>query len=879
MSVVLRPTGHRLSAIVALAFLATVGAAWFGGGGPGGVPTFGFQGGRDGKDRDLSGAMPGTYPQPYFGPQEYAPGVVVVTYHEGTPLLRRHAMASVLGLYEDPDVRSPYFHRYHMTPKAYAMGYSLEDVMQELLQDPSVRTAEYDFRLRQDQVLPNDPRFGELYGLHNTGQSGGTVDADIDAPEAWQTVGNPAPVLVAVMDDGLQLTHPDLVGNLFTNPGEIPANGVDDDANGFVDDVQGWDFSDGDNNVSPAGSASHGVHTTGTVGAVGNNGIGVVGVARSVKLMHVRMYGGANDYFTAFTNGIDYARIMGARVITASYNIDGYPTFFADAIVRARNADIVYCNSAGNNNQNNPPRQSLRTLANNVIFVAATDRNDNRASFSNYGTLVEIAAPGVDILSTIPNGYGLSSGTSMATPHVAGAAAVLRSRFPTATARQILDRLIGTADPKPSLAGLIAGGRLNLNNALDDDTTPPSDPTDLQWLAYATSSIKVSFKGSGDDGTVGQASYYDIRMSNAPIHAGNFNSATQLNVSIPPVNAGVTIYTELAGLDPGTSVYLAVVAVDNLGNRSGVLSGGPFTTKSARTDNVESSTWFQNQTGTWATTTSNPRSGTRCWTDSPTGNYPNNANMTLLSRSLTVPGQAILYYYVRHALASGDFLYCDVSQDGGATWTNVSQTTGTSVGYRLMSAPLTGTGRPSSNTANVRVRFRLTSNASGVADGVYLDDFFVVPVRTVLLDTMEGAVNFTPDSPWALTTVRSASPIRSWHDSPGGNYANNVTLNLTGLNATDTSNLAGAVVTFKAYVDTELNYDYLRVSTSTDGGSWVQRGAWSGTLTSWNLYAVPAGPAGMVRVRFTLTTDGSVVRDGVYVDDLAIMGEPFLPAP
>ncbi len=871
----------NLAKAMAIVLAVTTASLFFGGGGSGGGGLFGWQGSRE-KATDLSGAMPGgTSPQPFFGKQEYAKNVVLVMFHENVPLVARASKESMYGLVEDTRIKSKLFTRYYMTPRTVAMGQTEDSMINRLLKDPDILSAELDCKVSRDQTLPNDPRFGEMWGLHNTGQSGGTIDADIDAPDAWDVIGPVPPTLVAVCDDGLQLNHPDLIANIYVNPGEIAGNGLDDDSNGFIDDVRGWDFSDDDNDVSPVGSDSHGVHTSGTVGAVGNNGIGVVGVARNVRLMHCKMYGGANDYFSAFANAIEYATDNGARVISASYNIDGYPAAFAAAVQYARNHDVIYVNSAGNNGQQNPPRQGLRSISNNVIFVAATDRNDNKASFSNYGTLVEIAAPGVSILSTVAgSGYDFYDGTSMATPHVAGAAAVLRSVFPAATARQILDRLIGTADPKPSLAGLIAGGRLNLNNALDNDSIPPSDPTGLTWLAYSTSSVKIRFNGSGDDGTVGQASSYDIRISTSPLNNGNFMAATPMNVAIAPVNAGVPITTEVGGLPPGTVFYLGVVAVDNLGNRSNVLAGGPYRTKAARVDTVESGSWFAPATGTWAVSSTGAHAGLRCWTDSPGGNYANNTNMELRSRLIGVPGSATLFYYANYTLENNyDYLYCDVSYDKGTTWQNVSRVTGSSGGYRLQSVPLTTSARPFSTENMAQIRFRLTSDGSVTADGVYLDDFFVVPSRTVYLDNMEGASNFTPDFPWALTTTRFASPTKSWTDSPAGNYANGASVNLTGTNQVDTSNLAGAQISFKAYINTEANYDYLRVSTSVNGGAYAQMGAFTGALTTWASYAVPAGPGGLARLRFSLTSDSSVVAEGVYVDDVAIVGEPFIPAP
>lgn len=862
-----------MRAAFGVAAIAGLSIAWFtfgSGGGGGQVPLSGGQVGSDGKTGYPSAQGGVQTPNPK---KRYAPNVVVVAYHARTPMLARDAKAVRHGLIEDGSIQSAYFHRYFIGPDSVARGATVESTINALMKDPDVRFAEPDFEITRDQTLPNDALFGDLWGLHNVGQAGGTFDADIDAPEAWQTVGTGPNVTVAVCDDGCQWDHPDLAANIWTNTAEVPANGIDDDNNGKIDDIRGWDFSDNDNNPYPAGTDSHGTHTSGTVAAVTNNGIGIAGVARSVKLMPIRIYGGATQWMTALASGIDYAWQNGAKVISVSYNIDGYTQALLEAIQRAGAADVIYVNSAGNNGQQNPPRGAIRDLANNSVFVAATDRNDNLASFSNYGAKIDVAAPGVAVMSTVlTNSYAMYDGTSMACPHMAGACAVIRSHFPSLTARQTLDRLIGTAEMKASLTGKVNGGRINLNNALDTDSTPPSDPANLTLLAYATQSVKIRFEGSGDDGTLGQASSYDIRVSSQPIDSGNFASARQVQTQIPPVNHGVPITTELGGLPPG-SVYVAVRAVDNLGNVSGILTGGPYSLRDYHFDRMERASWFAVTSGPWAMTTEQPFHGRYSWSDSPSGTYANSANIAITSRQLPLAGESVMRFVSKYSLESGyDYLYWDVSFDNGVNWTNLGRVDGESGGWKVMTAPIPNGG------PNVRIRFRLTSDSSVVRDGVYIDNVSIVPMSTLYVDDMEGSPRYSGDAPWALTTARAYSPVRSWTDSPAGNYANNVNINLTGLDAIDTSSLAGAQLTFRAYISTESGYDFLKVFTSLDGGAYVERGRWSGALAAWNSYSVPVG-AGLARVRFNFSSDGSVLGDGVYVDDVRITGEAYTPAP
>jgi len=311
-----------------------------------------------------------------------------------------------------------------------------------------------------------------MWGLNNIGQTGGTIDADIDAPEAWDVTTGDSNLVIAIIDSGLDMSHPDIAANLWTNPGEIPGNGIDDDGNGYIDDVHGWDFTGNDNDPTDdvAACGGHGTHTAGTVGAVGDNGVGVTGVNWNVKLMPLKAAKGLLGILctlpdSATIAAIEYAAANGALVSNNSYGGGSYSQAQMDTIRASRRLYVAAAGNENNDNDANPSYPASYPL-DNIISVAATDHNDARASFSNYGvTSVDLGAPGVNILSTLPNNqYGAYNGTSMASPHVAGVAGLLLADDPTLTPNELRWKLLTSTDN----VGLpvATGGRLNADAAL-----------------------------------------------------------------------------------------------------------------------------------------------------------------------------------------------------------------------------------------------------------------------------------------------------------------------------------------------------------------------------------------------------------------------------
>jgi subtilisin family serine protease/subtilisin-like proprotein convertase family protein len=349
---------------------------------------------------------------------------------------------------------------------------------------------------------PNDSSFASQWGLNNTGQSGGTAGADIHAPAAWNITTGSGKTIVAIIDTGVDYTHPDLAANMWHNPREIAGNGRDDDGDGYVDDVYGWNFIANNGNVMD--DNGHGTHVAGIIGAVGNNGSGVSGVNWNVQIMALKFLDSTGSgVLSNAIKALNFAVAHGAKVSNNSYGGGGYYQAFNDAVAAAARAGHIFVAAAGNDGINtdvNPAYPADYNL-DNVISVAATDRNDRLASFSNYGArTVDLGAPGVSIYSTYKGGgYALMSGTSMATPFVTGAVALLEDLHPTWTYRQIISQILNNTDPLPSLQGkTVTGGRLDLAKAIGASGGGGGGVTDTIGASVTSATFSGSTSGSFD---------------------------------------------------------------------------------------------------------------------------------------------------------------------------------------------------------------------------------------------------------------------------------------------------------------------------------------------------------------------------------------------
>jgi subtilisin family serine protease len=413
-----------------------------------------------------AGGLPAA-PQP-ASPQ-YVEGELLVRFKPGTGVSAMSAAHSALGA-------TPR-RAFQIVSQLYLVqlppGVSVKDALSLYRQNKDVLYAEPNFIVKAAATFPGDPLFGELWGLHNTGQLGGTQDADIDAPEAWDITTGSSQVVIAVIDTGIDYTHQDLAANMWQNA-DCDKDGMDDDGNGYIDDCYGIDTLNGDSD--PLDDNGHGTHVAGTIGAVGNNALGVVGVTWNVRLM-------ACKFLDAFGFGtlegalacLEYVQIMkdrGVNIIATnnSWGGGGFSQALFDAIAVHLSRGILFIAAAGNGSADHDQDPQFFAPSGyylpNIIAVAATNRYDALAKFSDYGRrTVHLGAPGEEILSTLPgNAYESFSGTSMAAPHVAGVAALLKAQDPARDWRALKNLILAGGDP--TLKETITGRRLNAFGAL-----------------------------------------------------------------------------------------------------------------------------------------------------------------------------------------------------------------------------------------------------------------------------------------------------------------------------------------------------------------------------------------------------------------------------
>ena len=427
-------------------------------------------GGKDGNPSKGDGDSGDENPTDAQGRLLYKPRELLVRFKDGVTDAQKQAFHESVGAVLLKRLQKQQIDRIRLPD-----GMTMAQGLKLYAASPAVDAAER-HALRYPLLTPNDPYF------LNQSQWG---PVKIKLPDAWDTTTGSPRVIVAVIDTGIDYNHPDLAANIWINPGEIPDNGVDDDVNGYVDDVRGWDFAGADADpvdICNKYICGHGTHVAGVIGAVGNNGVGIAGAAWSARIMALKVQADNSTTMESsdIIQAIDYAIAKGARIVNCSFGgkADSQDEF--EAFARLRTAGILAVCAAGNDGSNIDPESAYKTYPanynlDNIIAVAASDQSDNLWSSSNYGAQsVHLMAPGVSVKSTCLSGiYCDKSGTSMAAPHVAGVAALMLAKAPSLTYSQIKAAMLNAVDPVATVATkLITGGRLNAWAALTSVRSP-----------------------------------------------------------------------------------------------------------------------------------------------------------------------------------------------------------------------------------------------------------------------------------------------------------------------------------------------------------------------------------------------------------------------
>ena len=436
-------------------------------------------------------------------------------------------------------------------------GTTINETLATLSSDPNVAYAEPDYILTAS-VTPNDPRFAEQWGLNNSGNN------DINAPQAWDITTGNSSVIIAVIDSGVDYNHPDLQNQIWTNTGEIPNNNRDDDGNGFIDDVRGWDFGAGDND--PMDENDHGTHVAGIIGANSNNNNGVAGINWNVQIMPLKFMNAQGQGSTsAAIRALDYAVTNGARVSNNSWGGGAFSQALFDAIQTANRQNHLFVAAAGNDGVNTDGGTNFPSTYDlpNIISVAATDQSDRLASFSNFGRrTVDLAAPGAQIMSTIRNrGYRALSGTSMAAPFVSGVAGLILAQNANLNVTQIKAAILDYVDPVQALSGqVLTGGRLNAFNSVNGTPSTANPVTEVIITPPSITNLTIGdtlrLSAKGGDGN------YTWRSSNVGV-------ATISNTGrLSAINTGTTQITAVDGLgitsSSAISITVSATAANNL---------------------------------------------------------------------------------------------------------------------------------------------------------------------------------------------------------------------------------------------------------------------------------------------------------------------------
>lgn len=722
---------------------------------------------------------------------------------------------------------------------------------------------------------PDDPLFPQQWPLENTGQFGGTPDADIDAPQGWCIRDDASGILVAVTDTGIDVTHPDLLDELWTNELEAAGlPGVDDDANGFVDDVHGFDFVNSsfvggqwieteDPPNGPFDDHYHGTASAGTIGAEGDNGIGCTGVARHARIMAVKVMNALGQGYTSdIYDGVVYAVDNGARVINCSW-VTGNDSPYLRLAIEYALANGVLCITAAGNSwtdiDEDPSQQGYPGAYDytNQVTVGSIDVDGHLVgkgpqSFgygSNYGLhSVQLCAPGVLGVTTEPvwrgaGGYRFTwGGTSMAMPHVVGLAALAWAQDPLQGFDEVRRRVVDAVDCQPQLDGLCeTGGRASMHQLLLADLGPPAAVTTLLATQVWFDRVRVRWHETAEDGSSGwPAARYDLRYSLAPLDPAGFDAATVVLGEPQPLSASAYASGIVSGLEPSTSYHFLLQARDHHGNAV-----------------------FSNATS--ITTPARPQVTSLHVTDEGPGTVDLAFSLPSVAASSFTP----LFTGIDLRYASEP-----IDEASFAAATPVEGEPPIPAGGGPIALHVDGLGLGSTHWFALRLTdvYGQTSLVSNSVPG-HSEDLSVV----VFADDMESGVGgWVSDGTWALSSEQAYSGSHAWTDSPGGDYPPNREAILESP-PLDLGPLNSALLAFQEVLLPHYG-EQIYVEARVGGGSWTELAQIpiAEFHADWRPRLIDLGAlAGQsdVRLRFRFVSNGTLEDDGWTIDDVVVGGE------
>gem|GEM_PF-2865793 len=730
----------------------------------------------------------------------------------------------------------------------------------------SVRWAEVDALITAQQVSWTEPEFHREWALENTGQEGGTVGADIDAPEAWNHIGPFAPIEIAILDTGVDANHLELAHAVTASRNFVPGAPEVGDWNGHGTMLAGVIAMNPRNMIGGAGTAPNATISSGRI--LNAEGVGLISDA---------------------LRGLEWARTSPARIINLSWATSEDSLLLRESITACLDAGKLIVTAAGNHGQiflDYPAYPAAyRVPGGAMLVIGASNRFDQRSRFSAHGAGVDLLAPGENILTTQPWNRSaelddllvVGEGTSLSTAFVSGAAAWTWGLHPDWTATQVANRIRAGADVRQGMLSDSEYGRLNMARSLAVDDRAPSPPDNFIAERRTATSITLSWRCPADDLPTEPVSRFEIGYDRNFADCKKFEQAGPRLAAFVTTTVGSRHEWTIKDLRPGVPIFIAIRSQDEAGNVSEPVVIGPVAPLAPIGTELDLLKSWRSMTGTWAQVPLvlgndiGVEPNDTAWSDSPNGLARLNADDRLELEPTLIPGEAsALVFRCNQELEEGpDTLALEISV-GGGRWMTAWEGTGQR-SWRTIAVPL-----PMAGKQPVRLRFRLRTDGVGQTEGVAIRQPTLIPLRILNQWSFDDGSTWTREGNWGLSTINVLTTAYSWSDSPMGNYGDNLDV-WTRMPRAAVRNAVGRTwLTTGLRYEIEPFYDHLKVlHRAMAADEWEILDTRDGTRDwHWASWLLPDAPES--DLAFRLETDASVVYNGVSLDEVTVVAEPEL---